>query len=122
MLNDKEKRLDEMEMTPEPYGSAFDRAQEIDRLFFENNPEKDDYVRKAIPFEHPNCFEARFTQVIEIEKGVRVRIPLEYRTQYFDAAVERGKTVKDFFMTDVMENAKGIAKDEYEELFRKFMN
>ena len=81
----------------EPFGSAIDDACDQDRKFFEEHPSRTNYVRRSIPFKHGmESLHLVYTHVVQLDPGVRVRIPLKQRDEIANAAMKCGLGVRDF--------------------------
>ncbi|MGV8125704.1 MAG: hypothetical protein ACP5PV_00645 [Methanothrix sp.] len=63
-----------MEFYMMPDEDALQRAMEMDRAFFEMNPEREDYCRFAIPGEDFGCFPPQtLVHVVNCGEGMRQR-------------------------------------------------
>jgi hypothetical protein len=62
--------------------NAIERASELDRLYFENNPDETEYIREIIPGEFgshvftPEAGEPKHVRVAQLAPGVRTRKPI----------------------------------------------
>lgn len=81
---------------PEPYCKIIDDICEQDRLYFENHPKSNSYVRPYCIGEfYPRVFEQTIIEgvkVLRVSKGVRARIPLIRKVDIKDGKLARRET------------------------------
>jgi hypothetical protein len=63
---------------PSPYDELIDRVCNEDRIYFENHPGVDEYVREYVSGEFwPTAQKCKYVKVVQIKPGIRMRAPYE---------------------------------------------